>query len=472
MTNRDHRANNGFRIDDGWSPRLDAVWDFTGTGRGKLSGAWGRFYYALPLDMANRQFSPWGYSSYALDAGACGFSFAPGGGAGHRPGDLAPSSVGFPIGGAAQGWPNATTCSVLPLGEAPDVGVVGQDYVASVDSKLQGSAVDELSASFEYGLTSDVVVGVDYHGRRQVRMVEDMSSDDGNTFFIGNPGVDREVRDATGNVVGNAANATTRDPATGRYVDIRFPKPTRTYDALTLRLSKWLSRRWLAQASYTWSSLRGNYSGPYYSEYAGGQLDPGITAAYDLASLMANQVGPLPGDHRHTVKLYGAYTFELATSAHLTASASYFGTSGTPVSILGAHPSYGSGLAFVVPRGMGGVTPFTHGLDVGAAFTWTARAPLSVTLRVDAFNVLDLHTATGYDNNYTFNPVLPVTGLDCRHRDAVAHPDPLAAVQADCPGLKYLKTTAGNPVTVNPNWGRVTAQQDARWVRVGLSLAF
>ena len=43
-------------IQDMWGPRVQAIWDFTGQGKGKVAGSWGRFYESIPLDMANRSF--------------------------------------------------------------------------------------------------------------------------------------------------------------------------------------------------------------------------------------------------------------------------------------------------------------------------------------------------------------------------------------------------------------------------------
>ena len=43
-------------ITDQWAPRVQAIWDFTGNGRGKIQGNWGMYYEAIPLDMALRAF--------------------------------------------------------------------------------------------------------------------------------------------------------------------------------------------------------------------------------------------------------------------------------------------------------------------------------------------------------------------------------------------------------------------------------
>src|SRR6185369_11752376 len=114
------------------------------------------------------------------------------------------------------------------------------------------------------------------------RAIEDMSRDEANTYFIGNPGY-----------------GIARD----------FPKPVRDYDAGTVFFQKAFSSGWLGQASYTLSSLRGNYAGLFRPET--GQLDPNINSDFDLRSLLVNHTGPLPGDRTHQLKLYGAKDFVL-----------------------------------------------------------------------------------------------------------------------------------------------------------------
>ena len=39
-------------IQNSWAPRVQAIWDFTGQGRGKVQANWGRYYESVPLTMA------------------------------------------------------------------------------------------------------------------------------------------------------------------------------------------------------------------------------------------------------------------------------------------------------------------------------------------------------------------------------------------------------------------------------------
>ena len=56
---------------------------------------------------------------------------------------------------------------------------------------------------------------------------------------------------------------------------------------LLATVSPQLSNSWLAQVSYTYSYLRGNYAGLFRPET--GQLDPNINSDFDLRSLLENR---------------------------------------------------------------------------------------------------------------------------------------------------------------------------------------
>ena len=464
MENLDSDSN-GFEINDNWAPRLSAIWDFTGAGRGKVGASWGRFYYAMPLDMGNRSFGPAVTLRYDLDGASCGFVDGS-----TRPGDFDTTNLYLP---SQPGLPSG--CQVRPRGGANnDLRLIGGANVTPVDPDMKGQFVDQFGAEIEYEVLPKVAVGVVYQGRRQGYVIEDMSSNDGADYYIGNPGRDNDVYLPDGTFAGNSRYVTTVDPQTGREVDIEFPRPERSYDAVTFQVTKQFSQNWLAQAHYTWSSLRGNYPGPFRPE--DGQLDPGITSEYDLASLMANRTGYLPADQTHQIKVYAAYVWNVSRRFNVSTSGAYNGISGVPVSVLGAHPSYGSGQAFIIPRGQGGRTPWANTFDLGGGLEYVIRAPYSVSFRVDVFNLLNSQKALEYDEDYTFDSVAPISGIDCRGEGAAGTPVPIQALLAECPDIAYLRTVEGRPVTVNPNWGRpgrsTTAFQAPLSVRFGLSLTF
>jgi hypothetical protein len=456
--------SNGFSIQDSWSPRLGAIWDFTGQGRGKVAASWGRFYYAMPLDMGDRAFGAETQIQWRGTIAAC---------------------PAFPVNlsnGGAASWDtrNASYLTCTPL--IPAFGgltyafrQIGATAPTPVDPTMQGAFVDKFGAQAEYEVLQDLSVGVEYLASRQGRVIEDMSSDDGGHYYIGNPGEDKLIPnpDPTNPNPVSSRYVDTVDPQTGRTVSVVFPKPERSYDGLILKVTKNLSKNWLAQASYTYSVLRGNYSGPYYPEY--GQLDPGITAEYDLASLMANKKGLLPNDQTHSIKLFGAYTFPITPGFNVIASGAYNGISGTPVNVLGAHPDYGTGSTNIIPKGQGGRGAFTHRVDLGAGAEYVIMAPYAIRFRADLFNVFNAQDPILYDNDYTFDTVAPISGISCKG-DYAGTARPGDDLVAGCPAVAYLKTVEGFPATVNPNWGksgRTTASFQAPLsLRLSLALTF
>jgi hypothetical protein len=191
---------------------------------------------------------------------------------------------------------------------------------------------------------------------------------------------------------------------------------------------------------------------------------------------MPNRVGPLNGDHTHTVKIYGSYTWNPTQRFSLTSGVGYTGRSGYPISYLGAHPVYGANEAYVLPRGIGGRSPFTNQVDLRGNFEYQIKAPYAVRLTVDLFNVLNDQTAVQLDEQWTASAILPIQGSTCNAKNAAGKSDPISAARADCPDLKWLRTIDGRVPTVNANWGRPIAStaafQAARSLRLGLALTF
>jgi TonB dependent receptor len=179
----------------------------------------------------------------------------------------------------------------LPNQLSPRVGVI-YDFTREGRSKLYANFAryDEavplnlMDRGFgaEYEVFPSARVGLSYTHRQMGDVIEDMSRDEGTTYFLGNP---------------------------GRGIAQDLPRARRDYDAVTAFFSKSFADSWFAQASDTWSSLRGNYAGLFRTET--GQLDPNANSTFDIVSLLDNTDGPLPGDRTHVVKLFAAKEFLL-----------------------------------------------------------------------------------------------------------------------------------------------------------------
>jgi hypothetical protein len=436
-------------IHDNIGPRIQAIYDFTGKGRGAIKATWGRFYENIPLDLGDRSFG--GGTQVLSEREHC-----------------------VPASPQVGGTP--ATCDRIPNANA-DRSTYSQINagagVVPVAPDLKGQYVDMYSGSIEYEPMPDFSVGFEYQGRRLGRVIEDMSVDDGRTFFIANPAESKPFRDASGTLQ-DPGVATSVDPVTLRQFTTAEPRPERRYDAFTLQLRKVFStragRRWLAQASYTYSILRGNYPGLFRTE--NGQLDPNILSEYDLVSLLPNRDGPLPNDVPHQVKLFGSYVFDVTSRLKIQVGGALLARSGTPVNYLGAHPVYGTGEAFILPRGSAGRTPFVTSVDLRGALEYALAPRYILRFTLDVFNLLNQQQALAVDQNYTFDNVLPIVNGQCSKRDAASAGDPSGAALADCPDLKYLRTTDGRPVTLNRNFGRPTQYQPPLSVRFGLALTF
>jgi hypothetical protein len=142
------------------------------------------------------------------------------------------------------------------------------------------------------------------------------------------------------------------------------------------------------------------------------------------------------------------------------------------VSYLGAHPVYGPGEAFILPRGSAGRTPWVTSVDLRGALEYALSPRYLLRFTIDVFNVLNQQETIAVDQNYTFDSVQPIVNGQCMGRSAASSSTPAGAALTDCPDLRYLRTTDGRAVTVNQNFGKPTQYQAPLSVRLGLALFF
>lgn len=348
----------GLALNNMWSPRIGAIYDFTNQGRSKIYANYARYYFSLPLDIADRALSGENQASFTR---ACDVPYT-------DPNVIHGAECTDPANYVGNGSLNNPSRFAAVTGSGK----------TAIDPNLQPESKDEIVVGAEYELLPDLRVGASYTKSWQNHVIEDMSNDEAATYFIGNPGY------------GIASN---------------FPKATRFYDAVTVVATKALSDGWLAQASFTYSSLRGNWAGFYRPET--GQLDPGINSDFDLASLLANREGPLPGDKPFIVKAYASKEFVINGKLSFQLGLTYEGSSGTPISYLGSHVIYGDGEAFILPRGAAGRTPWVHVFNVKVGVGYRIDKDVGVQFAVDGLNVFNLAAVTNVDQNYTRTAVLP-----------------------------------------------------------------
>lgn len=390
-----------------WSPRIGIIYDFTQQGRSKLFASYARFYENVPLDMVDRSIPGERQITSTHDASVCD-----------------PRVISQQKGVCDSDDGRVTVGS--PFAPNQKWGVVGSDK-APVDPDIEPQSSDEIALGGEYEVFPNARVGLQYTKRYQNRVIEDMSRDEAQTYFIGNPGY-------------------------GIAKD--FIKPSRDYDAVTVYFQKAFRDLWLAQVSYTASYLRGNWAGLFRPET--GQLDPNINSDFDLTSLLDNREGPLSGDHTHSIKVYGAKDFVLPGSALLSAGLSYSGRSGEPTNYLGSHPIYGADQVFILQRGSGERLPWVHTVDAHLGFGFRLAKDSDVQITADVFNLFNFQAVVARDQRYTQANVLPVKN----------------GTEAQIGDLKNEDGTAFNPQDKNPNFGNPVAYQAPRTFRLGARVTF
>jgi hypothetical protein len=297
-----------------------------------------------------------------------------------------------------------------------------------------------------------------------------------------NPSVSKPFTVGYGTYNGQTVNsqyAAAQDVGTNTAFTAAWPKPVRSYDAVSVTVNKLFSKRWLAQASYTWSSLRGNYPGLFRME--NGQTDPNITSEYDLVSLLGNKSGPLNMNRTNQIKAAGSYSATISPDITLVPSVNFSAMSGIPVSATGSHQLYGPTESYILPRGVVGNLDWTYQLDAGLKMLWAISGSYTLQFSLDIFNLLNMATVQWVDMNYTSDTVNPIQGAQCSTKTSYGkNKDVLGALQENCPDLPYARTTAGRRVTTNLNYGQpatnpsglLGAYQAPIAARFGVQLSF
>ncbi len=436
----------GMSLNNQIAPRVGVIYDFTQQGRSKLFGNFSQYYEAVPIDLADRALT-----------GENAFRFRRQRSTGGSTRSGCDPLVDFnQVYNECNDVKNYQPINRLrpELGGDYNVnaaGLNGGSGKTPVDPNIKPQSTDELVVGGEYEIFTDGRLGVSYTKRWMNYVIEDMSLDEGNTYFLANPGY------------GLGAN---------------FPKATRDYDAVTAYFTKAFSEGWLGQISYTYSSLRGNYNGLFRPET--GQLDPNINSDFDLVSLLANRTGPLDADRNHFIKIYAAKEFRVSNAVGLTIGLSYNGLSGAPINALASHPAYGPDESFVLPRGASGRLPFRHEIDAKLGVSYRINKDNQIQLTADVFNLFNFQAVTSVDQTLSAADLLPF--------QAPKGANPLVASclaganQPQCPADGRLPINAFDPISgavvsanasqLNPNYKQPTGYQAPISVRLGVRFTF
>jgi outer membrane receptor protein involved in Fe transport len=346
---------------DKLQPRMGLIWDFTGEGRGKLFVNYARYLETpIPLDVNVRALSDTAQTDVNIRIDRYNFAGA----------QVAPAPTGLTGGVSSSNLGHAHT---------------------PPDFDLKPQTLNEVTAGLEYEVARDFALGFRGIYRAQASVIEDGSFDDGDTYFLFNPGESNTDRLAE------------------QVIGTRFGRARRYYRAVEFTANKRFSNNYQFIASYVYSSLIGNYEGLFRND--NGQSDPNITSLFDLVSLLANSYGRLPNDKPHQLKFDGSYR----TPFKLMISGSFRAQSGRPFDQLIGHPIYGANEGFAVPRGSaivpinapGGIkagdsrSPFNYQLDLGAYYPIKFSENRQLRFTVDWFNVFNAQRAVIQDTTFT-----------------------------------------------------------------------
>lgn len=337
-----------FGFGDKIAPRLGFVYDLKGDSSTKIFGSFGIFYDVMKLEMASGSYGgfKWISDYYTLDT----YEWNTIGVDGYFPGEY--------IGNYNFRMPSFDT----------------------TDPEIKPMAQREVSFGMEQKLTENISMSVRVVNKHLIRTIEDVGvlvPGEGEQYFVANPGYGWTLTEANGGKFDSAFPDT--------------PKAKREYWGVNIAVDKRFSNNWMGGFSYTWSSLKGNYSGLVSSdEY--GRVSPNVNRFYDTWFLAFNQNmeaidGPLASDRPHFFKVYGSYTFPFGLTVGTVVNA----FSGVPVTkelAINYYQGY-----FPLGRATDGRTPFNFVANIYAEYNMKLgkKTRLQINLNVD--NLLDDDTA-------------------------------------------------------------------------------
>lgn len=391
-----------------WQPRVGIAWDPSGRGQTKVFAFAGRFYLSLPTDLSVQSFS---------------------------------ASV------------FETTFNFDPVSLTSDPNVIGHPPLRpntiglskQVESGLKGMFQDEIAVGAEMLLDPTFSIGLKATYRRLGRAVEDRCDLDldapennGSSCAIINPGSNGSY------ARGDFASCTGLDPPYGQCGIAgapATPAAERIYQGIEILARKTVAHRLWLQASYAYSSLRGNFDGGVEQNFGAGQTDPGSTADFDYPPFWRNANGRLFLDRPHQARLDVSYTAPNGLFGGLGA----YVQSGAPLNQRGYfNEVYGGANIYLVPRGTAGRMPtlWEANLTVGYPIK---IGPVAATLQAYVYNVFNNQIATNQSVAYTANQ----------------QPE-------GYPATLYDPNVPSN----NPLYGKIFNRQDPRLFRAAVRVSF
>ncbi|MFL6619141.1 MAG: carboxypeptidase regulatory-like domain-containing protein [Povalibacter sp.] len=390
--NKNSDGETYIKMDNMVAPRFGFSWDIKGDSSNKLFGNAGRYF--LPVANVINIKQAGGF----LDRRTF-YQFG-----GLTPFDYNGTTRYTPILGSQIGT----------VDDSQGDGTVG-DLRGEVDADMDPVYQDELILGFQAMIDDKWSWGVRGVYRRLNNAIDDMEltstgilcdgEPQGAGYVMGNPGKATTIYTDT-NCDGESDGFVTIDTskagwalydADGNYSgETGYPEPKRTYEAIEFMIDRAWDDRWSLNAVYTLSWSKGNAEGPVNSDTD--FADAGRTEAFDNPWVNYGSYGYLPNDHRHQLKIRGAY----ALGEHWEFGSALAIQSGRPINAMGECNPVDENACFwsfyifnettgeyeLRPRGSGGSTPWTFDLGANVTYKYSfSAADLSVKLAV--YNLLN-----------------------------------------------------------------------------------
>ena len=505
-------------INFGWTdkvaPRIGAAWDVFQNGKMKVFGSYGAFYDIMKLNLAISSFGGqyWQFCFYALDTPNLS-AINPAYNAAGRDcvGPSASSQANFAGGSTPAGltflenqnfrtFPTTcSTCSASQEGVAPG---------------LEPYKQHESVFGVDYQLSKNLSFEARWDRRRLDHVIEDSaiaSAGGSETFVIVNPG--QGVNRTFSSFYDFLYPTAPLNCATGPCPPNNTIPAARSYDGLEFRLNKAHSDHWFGMFSYTYSHLRGNYTGLTSSDIAdglfGGRNSPNNSRSFDEPYFSWNDNGGsssglLPTDRPNTFKGYAYY--ELGFKQKFTTDLGIFqylyqGSPTTSFADIGYNiPGGDFAPVDVVNRGNFvnvAQDPTTGAITIGAPHVfrtpWYMQSDFNLQQnyklseqKVLSFsatfaNLFNQHSVTAYNGimDSTFTPGFgSLNGTGCPAGGCILFNGPAWYTAAMSPYnltsvLSHtLSNPTGGPITINSQYATPLFYQLARTIRLQAKFTF
>lgn len=471
-----------FSWGDKMAPRIGAAWDVFQNGKMKVFGSYGIFFDQMKLGLARSSFGGdyWHNCIYALNT--------------NTPQVLLPVRTGtgnhYCTGDVNQqaSWQTAPTPDQAIFIENLDLRSTGGAEV--VDPNIKPYKQHENVFGVDYQIAKSWAFEARWDRRRLDRVIEDagLLYNGSEIFEIVNPGYgDNKDVTTSAKALFGVDNGCPDCPAN--------PKAVRNYDGVEMRLTHSMAQHWFGQFSYTYSKLRGNYSGLTSSDLSdgAGRVDPNNNRSFDEPYFSYTAYGKafnglLATDRPHTFKAFGSYNLPWKKwgSSNIGLFQQVF--SGTPLSTYMDVGAWGGYPVYVEGRG--------KWVDVTADPTtglWSFSAPR--TKRTPSFSQTDLRFATDFKlsqkneqqvlsfefnitNLFNQRSVLEYTSQMNTNNDSTAISVNDVTINSAADYATYMKPydykTLVNQqsVILNSLYGKPLAYQSNRAIRLRIGYAF